>query len=993
MKKINLCELIILSILLIVNIGYAQYTGDLCNGGNASASSVYSSYVASNAFDDNYDGSGDGQGGTYWSSNDPVPQWIKYDFGSGNEKVIKQYRFFTNYEDLYRPYSWKFQGTNINSNNNSDWTDIHSMNNITTSDNTWYTYNSSHFSNTNAYRYYRIYISDAHTEHSYVEIEEIEMMESSGTVPTVGTTTATSIEATSATLGGNISDTGGSSILERGVVYSTTDTEPEIDDPGVVKNLNGSGANPFNESIGSLTANTTYYFQAYATNSQGPSYGGVESFKTLTHKPTVTTQKVTNRTNNSATGNGNITYLGSTNPSAHGVCWSTSQNPTITDSHTNEGSASSTITFTSSITGLTSNTTYYLRAYATNASGTSYGEQVVFNTQYTDDLCTGGSASASSVNNSHVANLAFDNDFDGSGDGHGGTYWASNGGSLPEWIKYDFGSGSAKVIKQYRFFTNYEDLYRPYSWIFQGSNDNSNWTNIHTVNNVNTLDNSWYPYNTSNFSNDNAYRYYRIYISAAHTENTYIDIEEIEMMELLSINKPSVTTSSATSISTSSATLGGNVTSSGGVVVTERGIVNSSQNNDPTIGGSNVEKIADGSGTGSFSESVGSLTSNTKYWFQAYATNSGGTSYGGIEEFTTLSILTFVNGENAILNFVQSSPVLPAQNWPLGQFSMKSIVGITELTSIRATLGGTYTPDELQGTPFQLFASNSNDFLTAVSISGSFADPGSGNDLIFSSLTDDIPSTTRYYWITADIAAGANGSIHATIDNANDITITAGVLSGSSFYGKLNADEDASLPVELSSFTAIQEKSNVLLRWITESEVNNLGFNIYRSTDQNGEFEILNDLLISGAGNSSIKNEYFFIDNEVIPEQTYYYQIEDIASDGKSKKHDIISITIKELESNVADSFKLYPAYPNPFNPQTNIRYSIAKESHITLSIYDIRGNIVKTLISESKVSGNYDVIWNGTDEHNQQVCNGIYFYQLQSNSGFSQTAKIIFMK
>jgi hypothetical protein len=99
-----------------------------------------------------------------------------------------------------------------------------------------------------------------------------------------------------------------------------------------------------------------------------------------TTAPTVTTQAVTGITQTTATGNGNITSLGSPNPTAYGVCWNTTGTPTVLDSKTDGGAASATGAFTSSITGLTAGTTYHVRAYATNSVGTSYGDDVIFTT-------------------------------------------------------------------------------------------------------------------------------------------------------------------------------------------------------------------------------------------------------------------------------------------------------------------------------------------------------------------------------------------------------------------------------------------------------------------------------------------------------------------------------------------------------------------------------------------------------------------------------------
>jgi len=112
-----------------------------------------------------------------------------------------------------------------------------------------------------------------------------------------------------------------------------------------------------------------------ATSTATADIGAVEYYP-----PVVTTQAATSITTTSATGNGNITALGLPTPTQHGVCWSTSTDPTIDDNRTEEGALSSTDSFTSSITGLSAGTTYYCRAYATAAGGTVYGESVSFTT-------------------------------------------------------------------------------------------------------------------------------------------------------------------------------------------------------------------------------------------------------------------------------------------------------------------------------------------------------------------------------------------------------------------------------------------------------------------------------------------------------------------------------------------------------------------------------------------------------------------------------------
>ncbi|MEM6842468.1 MAG: Calx-beta domain-containing protein [Bacteroidota bacterium] len=109
------------------------------------------------------------------------------------------------------------------------------------------------------------------------------------TSPTVSTTTISTFDASSATVGGNVTADGGASVTERGVVYSSTDATPQIGEAGVTQDDNGTGTGTFSESITGLSASTQYYVSAYAINSEGTSYGSVETFTTSAGGQTIIT--------------------------------------------------------------------------------------------------------------------------------------------------------------------------------------------------------------------------------------------------------------------------------------------------------------------------------------------------------------------------------------------------------------------------------------------------------------------------------------------------------------------------------------------------------------------------------------------------------------------------------------------------------------------------------------------------------------------------------
>ena len=194
-------------------------------------------------------------------------------------------------------------------------------------------------------------------------------------IPTLTTADISNITGITATCGGIITDDGGLTITARGVCWSL-DPNPTTADS---YSTDGEGVGDFISSLSNLSFNTTYYVRAYATTTVGTGYGEQKCFTTRDGIPTVTTAEVTNVQGATATCGGNITDNGGLNVTARGVCWSTSPNPTVADSHTTNGSGTG--SFNSSITGLSVSATYYVRAYATTVAGTAYGEEITFTTR------------------------------------------------------------------------------------------------------------------------------------------------------------------------------------------------------------------------------------------------------------------------------------------------------------------------------------------------------------------------------------------------------------------------------------------------------------------------------------------------------------------------------------------------------------------------------------------------------------------------------------
>ena len=210
--------------------------------------------------------------------------------------------------------------------------------------------------------------------------------------------------------------------------------------------------------------------------------------------------------------------------------------------------------------------------------------------------------------------------------------------------------------------------------------------------------------------------------------------------------------------------------------------------------------------------------------------------------------------------------------------------------------------------------------------------------------------------------------------------------------------EDDPLPVTLSSFTAVYANGSSTLQWTTQSETNNLGWNVYRNrTDTfNGSTQI-NEGMIEGAGSTSEQTDYTFTDGEdTLPSTSYWYWIESVDLGGNTSLHGPAQIDIPADEDETAPdvlSVNGISNYPNPFNPSTVLAYKVSDATDASIVIYNTKGQIVKTF-DELAVNenGNGSTEWDGSDSAGNQVSSGIYFYKLTAGQE-TYTSKMIMAK
>lgn len=484
--------------------------------------------------------------------------------------------------------------------------------------------------------------------------------------PNVTTAEIVDITSTTARTGGSITYSGVAEIMARGVCWGTSHT-PDING---IHTTDGYGTGSFSSNLTNLEHNTTYYVRAYATNMHGTYYGEEKSFTTNDGSIIVTTNDITNITPTGAMCGGNVSVSSeNTFPiTSRGVCWDVNHNPTIANSHTNDGTGTG--AFTSTITGLNVNTNYYVRAYATNEIGTFYGEEKNFNTTTglpvitTKDITSvhplsatcggvvtsdnGFAVTARGICWSLVQNPTIDDDHTSNGSGTGEFYsmmdnlqnattyhvraYATNSKGTAYGEDKSFTTTSGIITVSTTNVTGVTPTSASCGGNATVTTDNNLpitakgvcWGTGHnpTIANNHTTDGSGTGLFTSTLSGLSINTLYYVRAYAVNQLGTYYGEER----SFTTATGLPVVTTTAPSLNGTTVTTGGNVTSDGGFPVTVRGICYGSLPNPDLT--SNYSHTTNGSGLGFFTSSFSLNEGVSTYYIRAYATNANGTTYG-----------------------------------------------------------------------------------------------------------------------------------------------------------------------------------------------------------------------------------------------------------------------------------------------------------------------------------------------------------------------------
>ena len=257
-------------------------------------------------------------------------------------------------------------------------------------------------------------------------------------------------------------------------------------------------------------------------------------------------------------------------------------------------------------------------------------------------------------------------------------------------------------------------------------------------------------------------------------------------------------------------------------------------------------------------------------------------------------------------------------------------------------------------------------------------------------------------WVWNSVGGSGTADYKGTIQSK----ALSDFLSGYFTFGDVAGGADISLPVTLSLFELSENKGEVSLNWRTESEINNLYWLIQRKEDSSKDTlniesneadseEYVDIARLEGQGTKSYETDYNFLDKDVSVGKQYTYRLVDVSINGRKHFHDAQSVSVA-----LPARYELFQNYPNPFNPYTNIVYQLPVNSDVQISVYNVLGQKVTTLVNEKQAAGYYKLIWKSKNNAGIQLSSGMYILAIQATGSqegikkdFAKTKKLILLK
>jgi hypothetical protein len=228
-----------------------------------------------------------------------------------------------------------------------------------------------------------------------------------------------------------------------------------------------------------------------------------------------------------------------------------------------------------------------------------------------------------------------------------------------------------------------------------------------------------------------------------------------------------------------------------------------------------------------------------------------------------------------------------------------------------------------------------------------------------------------YDFTPADLGCWASNNFYLILDGRNCCCPVLVTYTG-----------DTPLPVELKSFEAVSGDRMVTLNWTTATELNNQYFEVQRSTAASGWTMVGK---VDGVGTSMTEHSYSYVDHAVVNGVTYTYRL--LSHDINGEVHEYASTVEATPGAPMPTEYTLSQNFPNPFNPNTSISYSVKEAGFVNLKVYNLIGQEVATLVAGEMPAGSYTASFTATD-----LPSGVYVYRLEVNN-FTAQKKMVLLK
>jgi hypothetical protein len=229
------------------------------------------------------------------------------------------------------------------------------------------------------------------------------------------------------------------------------------------------------------------------------------------------------------------------------------------------------------------------------------------------------------------------------------------------------------------------------------------------------------------------------------------------------------------------------------------------------------------------------------------------------------------------------------------------------------------------------------------------------------------------YDLGTSVDVGSGADVCADAININGIWTGSGTICS------------GPLPVTISSFLASVSSNNVLLKWVTEMELNNSGFDIERKNAKgNSVWQKIN--FVHGSGTTNERKNYSYADRKLLV-GTYQYRLKQIDYNGNFNYYNLTDAVIITPPL----SFSITQNYPNPSNPKSKIDFEIPINGKVSIKLYNITGQELTSLVNDVKEAGYYSVDFDGSN-----YASGVYFYRISAEGEglkFNKTLKMVLVK